>query len=385
MKRFLLRFWFVLVVIFLCGAILVAGCGTKITLPEPSGLFSVSAYTFYDEFSDDLVKQLTISQGAIYVLKEDGLYKRGLEYGLLNNVDNSGLSALCIDDDGQRVFVWNGLENNVYWYSTTDLTLLGSTNLPTVLTCEAMATSSLGIEQVPGAATYLYISDQGSGVVHRFVFDEFNGLTPYGILARSDGDAVRFVHVAAGMARDHEDHLLVCDEDALRNWVIRFDSTPDLTDTTTVPFEDDPLRGLAAMFTDPVCAIAAPKEFVLGNAADCNQTDWEGGPSSAEGEFDGPGFVAVDGSGRIFVSDSQNDRVQLFSSEGEFELFFGNNEIIDEPGSLGVVDVRVSGEVDGVNYGAFVYIVVPGDHMVRRFISNEHYIDLTGTPPPPPN
>ena len=75
--------------------------------------------------------------------------------------------------------------------------------------------------------------------------------------------------------------------------------------------------------------------------------------------------------------------VQTFSADGDFELFFGTEETSPNPGSLGVVDVRIGGGVDDMNYGAFVYIVMPSENQVRRFISSEHYIELNKEPPPP--
>jgi len=384
MNRILIRFWFVMAVMIICSAILVSGCGTKIGIPEPKGLYSVSAYIEYDRYDDAAALQLVVSQGAVFVLKADSLFKRDLEYGPLVAIGGFlDARSLCVDQLGQSVFVWDQGSQQVNWYTTGDLTLAGSTVLPEVQTVKGMATSGLGIEQVPGAATFLYLSDPEAGVVHRFVFDEFNGLTPYGILARSNGDAARFVHEAGGLARDWEDHLLVCDVDTMRNWVIRFDSTPDLEDTSDDPDDQGPWRGYAALFTEQVCITPAADEFVLGNAATCSQTDWVGSPSSENGEFHIPSFVAVDGSGRIFVSDTRNNRVQTFTPEGEFELFFGTEETSPGPGSLGVVDVRIGGGIDDVNYGAFVYLVVPSENQVRRFISSEHYIELNKEPPPP--
>ncbi len=384
MNRFLIRFWLLAMSVVICCALALAGCGTKIDIPEPVGLFSVSAYSEDSRYDDSDVLQLAVSQGAVFVLKADSLYKKDLEYGPLVAVGGlQDAQSLCIDELGQVVFVWNMGSQQVNWYSTSDLALVGSTVLPDVQTVTAMATSWMGVDQVLGAATYLYLSDPETAVVHRYVFDEFNGLSPYGILARADGDAARFVHEAAGLARDWNDHLLVCDVDTNRNWVIRFDCTPDLDDTTLNPNDQDPLRGFAALFTDPVCAVPSADEYVLGNASSCGQTDWVGGTSSEEGEFNFPSFVAIDGSGRIFVSDTKNNRVQTFTLDGIFELFFGNEETSPSPGSLGVVDVRTGGGVDEVNYGAFVYIVMPNENQVRRFISSEHYIELNQEPPPP--
>lgn len=384
MNRFLIRFWFLIVAGVLLGSIIISGCGTKIGIPEPEGLFSIPSYKEDASYDDDAV-QLAVSQGTIFVIGVDSLHKRDLEYVQVAAVGGlQSPQSLCIDEMGQLVFVWNQGNHQVDWYSTSDLALVGSSApLPEVQSGQAMATSWRGIDQIAGAGTFLYISDPDSGVVHRYVFDEFNGLAPNGILCRSGGDAARFVHQPLGLARDWQDHLLVCDVDTNRNWVIRFDGTPDLEDVTQDEDDQDPLRGFAALFTDPVCPIPAANEYVLGNAASCNQSDWVGGTSTSQGEFHSPSFVAVDGSGQIFVSDTWNNRVQIFSAQGDLKDIFGSGDgLYPSPGSLGVVDVRVASGADGVHYGAYVYLLVPLENQVRRFISPEHYSTVYGDIPP---
>ncbi|MBU2502300.1 hypothetical protein KJ682_13290 [bacterium] len=372
-----------------CCALLVllpAGCGEKIAVPQPKGLFSVSAYILDEVYPDDSPLQVTASQGSLFVLTDGALAKRDQQYGLIHEVAGlAGPTALCVGDLRELVFVWEQDAGQVSWFSTTDLTLMGSTVLEGVLSVTAMATNPTGIDQEPGARTFVYLSDPEAGVVHRYVFDDFNGLSPYGILARSDGDAARFVHIPMGMATDSEDSLLVCDADPDRNWVIRFVSEPDLDDVTPETGDQDPWRGHAALFHDPTCVPPAAADYVLGDAAACGQSDWVGGPSDAQGEFSLPLAVAVDGAGRIFVADSGNDRIQVFAPDGDFDLLFGDLEQSPRPTSLAVVDVRIGGGADEVNHAAYVFLVHPDEGEVRKFISSEHYIYLNQEPPPPPN
>ena len=362
------------------------GCGEKITIPEPSGLFSVSAYILDDSYPDQDPLQVAQAQGSIFVLTADSLTKRDQEYGRIAAAgDLAGPRAMCVDGSGELVFVYEQAVGEISWYATADLAYLGSSAVPGVQGGVAMATNPVGIEEEPGARTFLYVSDPVAGVIHRFAFDDFNGLSAYGILARSDGDAARFVHVPAGMATDSEDSLLVCDADSSRNWVIRFVSEPDLEDTTPETGDQDPWRGHAALFHDPTCVPPAAADFVLGDAAACGQSDWVGGPSNAVGAFTAPQDVVVDGSGRIFVADTGNNRVQVFQPDGLFELAFGDEENTPGPVSLAVVDVRIGSGAEDVDYAAYVYMVLPGSGEVRKFISSEHYIFLNQEPPPPPN
>ncbi len=367
-------------------ALLLGGCGDKIAIPEPTGLFSVDAYIQDASYADLEPLQVAQAQGSIFVLTADSLTKRDQEYGRIAAVgDLAGPTAMCVDGSGGLVFVYEGDAAEVSWYSTSDLSLLGSSVAAGVQAGVAMATNPVGIEDEPGARTFLYISDPAAGVIHRFAFDDFNGLSPYGILARSDGDAARFVHLPAGLATDSEDSLLVCDADTARNWVIRFVGEPDLTDTTPQGGDQDPWRGHAALFHAPTCVPPAAADFVLGDAATCGQTDWVGGPSDAEGAFSSPRDVAVDGRGRIFVADTGNNRVQVFQGDGLYDLAFGDDEDTPGPASLAVVDVRIGSGAEDVDYAAYVFVVLPQLGEVRKFISSEHYIFLNQEPPPPPN
>ena len=362
------------------GGLLLSACGEKITIPRPEGLFSVSQYIDYGAWADNDPRQLVASQGSLFVISADGLSKRNLEYGLLGQVgDLADPQAICASGNDSWIFVWEQGAGRVSWFRREDLTPGGSTLLVDPVAVTALVTSPAGIEEVPGALTFLYLSDPAAGVVWRYAFDEFNGLTPYGLLARSDGDAARFVHVPSGLARDWDDHVLACDPDTLRNWVIRFDATPDETDPE--------LRGLAATFLPlPVCSPEpAADEYVLGNAAACGQTDWTGGTSSQLGEFNAPRDAAVDGLGRIFVADTGNDRVQIFDRQGVFSFGFGTSERTPRPVSIDVVDVRIGGGATDYSYGAWLFLVTPDTGEVRRYISNGYYTELNRKPPPPPD
>ena len=362
-----------------CG-LLVAACGEKIAIPQPEGLFSVSQYIDYGSWSDNDPRQLVTTQGSLFVISADGLTKRNLEYSILGQV--GGLAdprAICASGNDAWVFVWEQGLGRVSWFRRDDLSPGGATPLDGPLGVTAMVTSPAGIEEVPGALTFLYLSDPAAGVIWRYAFDEFNGLTAYGLLARADGDAARFVHIPSGLARDWDNHLLACDPDTLRNWVIRFDATPDETDPD--------LRGLAATFLDfPICSPEpAADEYVIGNAAACNQTDWVGGTSSELGLFNAPRAVATDGLGRIFVADTGNDRVQIFDRYGIYSFGFGTTERTPRPVSIDVVDVRIGGGATDYSYGAWLFLVTPDTGEVRRYISNGYYTELNRKPPPPPD
>ncbi len=197
----------------------------------------------------------------------------------------------------------------------------------------------------------------------------------HGLLTRSGSASVRSVHRAAGLARDGHGDLLVSDRDTLRNWVIRFDPTP-------VP-QDPDLAGLAALFRDEaICPEPALDEYVIGNAPTCNQTDWTGGVSDADGEFNAPRGVAVDGSGRIFVADTGNDRIQIFDRYGAYLFEFGSPERTPAPARITTMDIGTAAGV--TEYAALAFVAYPERDEVRRYISNDYFIFVNRKPPPPP-
>jgi hypothetical protein len=359
-------------------AALLTGCGDKIEIPVPEGDFGIFLYEPNGELDPGFeIRQISFSAAGLHVLGPDRIQRRNIQFAPADSVDGlSDARALYVDPEDFIVFVWEEGLGRVSWYDAVDLTPLGSTDLPEVTTVVAMVTNFAGVEQVPWASTFLYLSDPVQGVVHRYAFDSINGLVSNGILTRADGDAARFVHIPAGMVTDSENRLLICDQDSLRNWVIRFDSTPDTTDVTSDPTDEDPLRGLAVPFGVPVCLNPPAGEFVIGFAPRCesnNDGTWEGRVGDAAGEFNAPSGLAVDGKGRIFVADTGNNRVQVFTpltgDPRAYELQFGSAGDTPRPTSIGVIDQVVPGDV---HFGAFVFVHLAETNRVARFISSEH-------------
>ncbi len=381
----LLRLWLTLLMLLVVASALFSGCGEKIAIPEPEGIFGIASYRPLNvPFHVDDPKQIAIIDGALFVIHGDSLSRRYQNFNLTSDVNHqagmSDLTALCADEDLGLVFVYDENLSTVMWYNT-DLDLLGSDDVPDVQSGVSMTTSPSGIEIV-GATTFLYIADPDSGVVHRLAFDEDAGtLSPFGILANDEGESARFVLQAAGLATDIEDSVLVCDTSAERHWVIRFISEPDMEDVTpNNPDDHDLMRGKAALFRSLNCVPLPAAAYVLGDAPGCNDDDWEGGPSDLEGAFDNPQAVAVDGSGRVFVSDSNNDRVQIFE-DGVWVLTFNtNHDDYSSPTSLVTVD---KSHPTVINYGAYVFVVFREDNLVQKYISYEEELSDPGILPPP--
>lgn len=372
-----------LLLMVLLGALAVVGCGEKIAIPQAQGLYSLATYLQAGVYPLDDVRDLETVRGNVFVLTGTALTKRNQVFAVLDSVEGfTDATSLCVDEGDSLLFVWDQGRREVSWYLSRDLSVPTggppSTALPDVQRCVSMTTGPAGISQVPGAITYLYLADPDSGVVHRYAYDPFTGLRSHGILSRSDGEGTRFVKVPAGLARDSADSLLVCDLDDQRHWVIRFNSVPDVTDLASSG--PDPLRGRAALFAEATCNPPAATDYVLGDAAVCGQSDWVGGPSDAEGEFDRPTDVAVDGSGRIFVADRGNHRVQIFTAFGEYRVAYGDSARMPSPEAIAVSDEAFDAGPDDIDFGAFLWLIADG--AVRKFISGEHYDHINEQPPP---
>jgi len=374
-----------LLLVVAASAPVMTGCGEKIAIPEPEGQWSIAAYTVDRDgvFEDpDGPVQLTQRDGQLFVLYSDKVVKRNQSYGMeAESIPIDQGTALCADAAGNPViFIWEEGLKRVSWFDTQDLIRLGSTEIPGIASVTNMATNASGIELVPGAATFLYLSDPAAGLIHRYAFNEYNGLSEYGILSRSNGDAARFVHQPAAMATDYQDSLLVCDLDSDRNWVIRFVCTPDTTDTSPDPDVPSEYRGRATLFDEPSCIPAPAADFVLGKAPGCPPDEWIPGPSDQLGEFDRPSGVAVDASGRIFVADTMNDRIQIFDPLGNFDDTFGNTDFIPNPESI----TQVLANYEGVSYpAAYVFVLCPSVGRVVKYIDGEYKSATNDNRPPP--
>jgi hypothetical protein len=104
-----------------------SGCGEKIAIPEAVGLFSVSEYRSYGDFTDAGARQLTVADNVLYVISDDqSLTKRNLLYDEIARLD--GLDdprAICVDQSQDMIFVWEAGASRLSAWSSRDFTALG--------------------------------------------------------------------------------------------------------------------------------------------------------------------------------------------------------------------------------------------------------------------
>lgn len=94
--------------------------------------------------------------------------------------------------------------------------------------------------------------------------------------------------------------------------------------------------------------------------------------SIGEGRLDHPEDVALDDSGRAFVADSGNHRIAVFSSGGAFLYSFGGEigegELIDPTGV----------DVDASMFGSTVFVADSGNNAVASYAPDGEFLDSFG-------
>jgi len=98
-------------------------------------------------------------------------------------------------------------------------------------------------------------------------------------------------------------------------------------------------------------------------------TQW-GGKGTGNGQFDSPVGVAVDGAGNVYVSDSGNNRIQKFSSDGKFLLKWGGKG--EGHGQF----LRPAGLA--VDKAGVVYVVDAGNCRIQKFDGSGNFISAWG-------
>ena len=119
-------------------------------------------------------------------------------------------------------------------------------------------------------------------------------------------------------------------------------------------------------------------------------------PGSEEGQFNGPAGIDCDAQGRIYVSDSRNNRIQVFSPDGKYlkEIPVSGPGLVRVHQKTGAVYVQHSGRVEGkslVRLTKFASLDHPaeefhvdevgGQHMALDSWSPQPRLWLAGDPP----
>ena len=108
-----------------------------------------------------------------------------------------------------------------------------------------------------------------------------------------------------------------------------------------------------------------------------------GGPGDGPGQFNAPEGVTVGPENRLYVADTNNHRVQVFSPEGEFLFAWGSycdletGEGCNSPGGEGQFNTP-----EGILYNALsgiVYVADSGNHRVQAFSPDGEFLFSWGS------
>jgi DNA-binding beta-propeller fold protein YncE len=182
----------------------------------------------------------------------------------------------------------------------------------------------------------IYISDTGNNRIQKFDSDG-NFILTFGSFGNGDGE----FDSPSGVAVDSGDNIYVSDTG--NNRIQKFNSNGEFI----------------LMWGFGV--VDGSNEFQI-----CTSNCQEGIAGSDDGQFLDPFGIAADSSDNIYVSDTGNNRIQKFNSDGDFILTFG---------SFGNGD----GEFDSpsgvaVDSGDNIYVSDTGNNRIQKFDSDTDFI-----------
>jgi len=335
------------------------GCGEKMSLLEAEGIPTASLYL--EKAAWSLTDPVDVLQAAGRIFIIEGTVGTVTKYTTQQEVqfEVTGLvnpTALGLEEVGRRILVADEGGSGgprILVYEQGDLSLVNSVDLTGI---------ALSVSGIAANSQFVYASDPDSGVVHRFAW---NGATleAQGFVCTDQGsiESPQTISKPAGLAFDTEGMLLICDTDTLRNWVVRFDPAAPVDDATGL--------GTAVVFQLASCPNQPVEAFVLGRAPGCNEP-FEPGPSSDPGGLYRPSGAAIDTDGRIYIADRNNSRAQRFTTDGVFDISFGDagSDPLGEPTRIATwLGSTSRSGIPIVIPGARIYIVDRASNQVRVF------------------
>src|SRR5215203_4589524 len=118
---------------------------------------------------------------------------------------------------------------------------------------------------------------------------------------------------------------------------------------------------MVALLPQDAKAAGAPPTFI---------TKW-GNSTDGDGQLSNPQGVAIDSFGNVYVSDTDNDRIQKFNSSGDFITRWGgsgtSNGQISEPRGL------------AIDSSGNVYVADSGNNRIQKFNASGGFISKWGS------
>jgi tripartite motif-containing protein 71 len=178
-----------------------------------------------------------------------------------------------------------------------------------------------------------------------------------------------------GIAIDQQDNIWVAD--TFNNRVQKFNSQGRFLCKTIGLTEPHGIAVHPTNVNNVYVANTGANSIVRLKSNCSNNGGWGGGPSSADKEFNQPHDVAVDSSGRVYVADLNNHRIQVFNASG--------STLVDKWGVFGTGDSRFTADRQfynpaGVKVDACgnVFVSDNNNHRIQKFQSDGTFITSWG-------
>jgi sugar lactone lactonase YvrE len=185
--------------------------------------------------------------------------------------------------------------------------------------------------------------------------------------ATTVGTGGLFLFDPQGVAVDGSGNLFIADSNNNRIIKVNFGSVPCLPPTTTS--------------SGSGCTPASPSGGSATVVAGLIQSGYSGdGGLATNAQLSFPNAVAVDSAGNIFVADTNNNRIRMFTAGGNISTVAGNGTA----GSAGDGGLATKAQLNrptgvAVDSAGYIYIVDNASARIRRFLPGGNISTVAGT------
>ncbi|MGA1867764.1 MAG: OmpL47-type beta-barrel domain-containing protein [bacterium] len=199
-------------------------------------------------------------------------------------------------------------------------------------------------------------------------------ISPYGVVADEE-DVAELNPSKLGI--DSQNHLYVLNNTDGRLYVFDI-STGDLLYSFPVNSNVGGLAVDARPGFDLLYVTDLANHVVSRYDSQGTVLDEIGSPGTGDGQFDQPKDVVVDRSGKLYVADAGNSRVQIFSNIGLFENSFP--VVVDDPETEEVEgpDFQPTIQALDIDFRGNVYLLDNANNTILKYNSQGHFLRTIG-------